>query len=120
VLKNGKYDESSTDEAVSRTYLLRSFLFGFVNKVIVCQSFDQNEASIVLSRHKSEQYVTYVMEISRLAIHITELMGDDLDKFGEVSNEEFPGESWKGRRWKWGENIFSLKSVNGHIQLYID
>jgi len=120
VLKNGKYDESSTNEAVFRTYLLRSFLFGFFNKIIVYQPFDQSESSIVLSRHNSEQYVTYVMEISRLAVHITELMGDDLDKFGEVSDEEFLEEPWKGRRWKWGENIFSLKSVNGHIQLYID
>ena len=120
ILKTGEYIEQQLDGATLRTYFFPFFIFGFFTKMMLLLPQNHESHTLLLSRDKPTNGNTYVMEIIRLAREISLLFGEDVDKIGEVREEELKVESWVGRTWKFDNIVFRLTCINGYVQLYID
>lgn len=121
LLHNGEfYEERLESGALLRTYFFPFFIFGFFTKLILLLPENQDPPILLLSRLKPTNGTTYILEITKLAKDISELLGNDIDGLGEVKEEEFAEDNWVGRSWKIENITFRLTNLNGHFQLYID
>ena len=82
---------------------------------------DTNEKPIILlSQNSPSQNRIYSMEIIRLVSKINNLLGEDIEKLGEVKEEEFKVEEWVGRKWKFDNITYRLQRAEGYFQFYYD
>lgn len=51
---------------------------------------------------------------------LNQLFGKDIDDLGLFSRSEIEEGSWKGRKWQHRGYEYSLKIINGYMQLYMD
>lgn len=121
LIENGEYFESELENGKLRTYYFPYFLFDFFNKLMV---FIPNETDdkpiILLSQNGSTQNKIYSMELKRLISKINDLLGEDIEKIGEATEDEFKEEKWIGRKWKLDKVTFRLQRNNGYFQFYYD
>ena len=120
LLKNGEFHEEQLESAILRTYYFPFFIFDFFTKLMLLLSENKEPPILLLSRIKPTNGTTYILEITQLAKDISKVLGDDIDRLGDVKEEEFAENNWAGRCWKIANTIFRLVNVNGHFQLYID
>jgi hypothetical protein len=80
-----------------------------------------NTTTILLSRFApTNKKVTYHFEIEKLSSKLYQIFGDDVEKLGQISQDEFGQDEWGGRKWDFGDIAFRLLCPNGHFQLYYD
>lgn len=121
LIEKGKYLESEMEDAKLRTYYFPYFLFDFFNKLMVLVPNDTNEKPIILlSQNGPTQNRIYSMELKRLISKINDLLGEDIEKIGETTENEFKDEIWIGRKWKLDQVTFRLQRNNGYFQFYFD
>jgi hypothetical protein len=121
LIEKGEYFESEMNDAVLRTYYFPYYLFDFFNKLMVVLPNDTNEKPIILlSQNSPSQNRIYSMEIIRLVSKINNLLGEDIDKLGEVKEEEFKVDEWIGRKWKFDKITYRLQRTEGYFQFYFD
>ena len=119
IIKTYQFSESKTENGIQRIYLFPYFLFDFFNKIIIAKFNNSEKPVIVLSKSSpTNGNVTYFLEIKVLVKMLNEYFGEDKDKRGEISYNEFQNKDWEGRIWQLGDIQFKLTMLNGYIQLY--
>ena len=120
LLKNGEfYQEILEDNTLLEERYFPCYLFDFFNKLLIVNT-KRKESSIILSQYIPPNGGVYLMEIKRLVSEICTLLGNDINKLGEIKEEEFKNEDWIGRIWKLENMTFKLIRLNRQFQLYIE
>ncbi len=110
ILKSNHYIEEQLEDAILRTYYFPYFIFNFFTKLIVLTRDSKNcQPTILLSRNKPTNGTTYKMEIRKLVRNINSILGMDVNRKGDMMDEEFNEEEWSGREWQYNEISFTLR-----------
>lgn len=121
LIKNGQFLEDIVDGQTIKTYPFRHFLFNFFNILTEFVSQDTTKKNILLLRQNTPtNNMIFVMEIQRLVENLNSLLGEDIEKIGPVTKEEFQEEPWIGRNWTFGEENYRLEKNNGEFHLLVD
>lgn len=121
LIKTDNFFESKVENGVLRTYIFPYYIFDFFNKIIVLHPNNDEQPTIMLSKlSPTNGNVTYIKEVENLVENLNSFFGSDIDKLGNVKENEFASEDWIGRMWKLDEITFRLICVNGYFQLYFD
>lgn len=121
LIEKGEFFVNEMTDATLRTYYFPYYLFDFFNKLMIVVPNDTNEKPIILlSQNSSSQNRIYSMEVIRLVSKINDLLGEDIEKLGEVKEEEFKEDIWIGRKWKFDKITYRLQRTEGYFQFYYD
>lgn len=121
LIKTNNFFESKVENGIMRTYIFPYYIFDFFNKIIVLETDDNEQPTIMLSKFSpTNGNVTYIWEVKRLVENLNSFFGEDVEGLGSIKDDEFSNGNWDGRRWKLNEITFRLISVNGYFQLYFD
>lgn len=114
-------NEEKTEDGIIRTYHLPYFVFDFFNKMFVTIDSSGKTTMLLLSRFApTNKKVTYHFEIEKLSSKLYQVFGHDVEKLGQIKQDEFEHGEWGGRKWDFGDIAFRLLCPNGHFQLYYD
>ena len=117
-------DPFISEDGNQKTYFFPFFILDFFNKMYVLLSEAGIESSIILTKEKpTNNRFTYKKELIEIVDKLLSTFGDDLDNYGRFYDEEIAmmqGVDWHGRRWLHNGVIYSLRMLNGYLQLYIE
>lgn len=121
LIENGQFLEDIVNDQTIKTYPFRHFLFNFFNILTEIVSPDTAEKNILLlSQYTPTNNMIFVMEIQRLVETLNNIFGEDIEKIGPVTKEEFQEEPWLGRNWTFGGENYRLEKNYGEFNLLVD
>ena len=121
LIENGQFFEDIVNGQTIKTYPFRHFLFNFFNVLTEIVSPDSTIKNILLlSQYTPTNNMLFVMEIQRLVDIFNIFFGEDIERIGPVTKEEFQEEPWLGRNWTFGEENYRLEKNDGEFHLLVD
>ncbi len=121
ILQKGNYAENEDETHILKTFLLSQFLFDHFTRAHILYTKETGRSLYFLSKDKpTNGRWTFIKEIEQVMRQLNSFLGQDLDGFGELGDED-ELDNWRGRRWRLDDHTeIRLAFPNGWLQLYLD